>query len=141
VARVANAPSGSMYHRFPTRAALCGELWMRTEERFHAGLGAALATSGEPQTRCIAAARFTVQWCRDRPVEAQVLLTGADALGAAIVGGPDTVRRGLEDFISRTGADELMVTANIFDHAKRKRSFEIVAELHGGMKSPALAHS
>ena len=58
----------------------------------------------------------------------------ADALGAAIVGGPDTVRRGLEDFVSHTGADELMVTANIFDHAKRKRSFEIVAEVHGGMK-------
>src|SRR5258707_12306753 len=65
----------------------------------------------------------------------------ADALGTAIVGGPDTVRRGLEDFISRTGADELMVTANIFDHAKRKRSFEIVAEMHGGMKPPAPAHS
>ena len=65
----------------------------------------------------------------------------ADALGAAIVGGPDTVRRGLEDFISRTGADELMVTANIFDHAKRKRSFEIAAEVHGGMKPPAPAHS
>ena len=41
----------------------------------------------------------------------------------------ETVRRGLEDIITRTGADELMVTANIFDHAKRKRSFEIVAEL------------
>jgi luciferase family oxidoreductase group 1 len=52
-----------------------------------------------------------------------------DALGAAIVGGPDTVRRGLEDFAARTGADELMVTANIFDHAKRKRSFEIIAEV------------
>ena len=25
VARAAGAPSGSMYHRFPTRAALCGE--------------------------------------------------------------------------------------------------------------------
>jgi hypothetical protein len=46
------------------------------------------------------------------------------------------VRRGLDDFIHRTGADELMVTANIFDHAKRKRSFEIVAELHGAMKAP-----
>jgi luciferase family oxidoreductase group 1 len=57
----------------------------------------------------------------------------ADALGAAIVGGPDTVRRGLSDFIGRTGADELMVTANIFDHAKRKRSFEIVAQTHGAM--------
>ena len=57
----------------------------------------------------------------------------ADALGAAVVGGPDTVRRGLDEFINRTGADELMVTGNIFDHAKRKRSFEIVAEVHGAM--------
>jgi luciferase family oxidoreductase group 1 len=57
----------------------------------------------------------------------------ADALSCAIVGAPDTVRHGMDDFIKRTGADELMVTANIFDHAKRKRSFEIVAEAHGGM--------
>ena len=35
--------------------------------------------------------------------------------------------------IRQTGADELMVTANIFDHAKRKRSFEIVAEVHGAI--------
>jgi hypothetical protein len=65
-----------MYHRFPTRAALCGELWLRTEERFHSGLTAALATSENPQKRCVAAARFTVQWCRGHPVESQVLLTG-----------------------------------------------------------------
>ncbi len=44
------------------------------------------------------------------------------------------MRRGLDDFVRRTGADELMVTANIFDHAKRKRSFAILAELHGGMQ-------
>ena len=43
----------------------------------------------------------------------------------------ETVRRGLEDLVGRTGADELMVTASIFDHAKRRRSFEIVAEVHG----------
>src|SRR5262245_38648981 len=61
----------------------------------------------------------------------------ADTLGAAIVGGPETVRRGLDDFVGRTGADELMVTANIFDHAKRKRSFEIIATVHGGMKGPS----
>jgi alkanesulfonate monooxygenase SsuD/methylene tetrahydromethanopterin reductase-like flavin-dependent oxidoreductase (luciferase family) len=59
---------------------------------------------------------------------AQAIL--ADAFACAIVGGPDTVRRGLEDMIQRTGADELMVTASIFDHGKRKRSFEIVAEVH-----------
>jgi len=59
----------------------------------------------------------------------------ADSLGAAVVGAPETVRRGLEEFIARTGADELMVTANIFDHTKRKRSFEIVAEIHGAMRA------
>ncbi len=53
-----------------------------------------------------------------------------DALSCAIVGAPDTVRSGLMDFIRRTEADELMVTANIFDHSKRKRSFELVAEVH-----------
>lgn len=57
-----------------------------------------------------------------------------DSFGCAIVGGPETVRRGLDDFIRTTGADELMVTANVFDHARRKRSFEIVAGVHGGMK-------
>ena len=74
VARAAGAPSGSLYHRFPTRAALCGELWIRTEERFHAGFTAVLSTSADLQERCVAAARFNVQWCRDHPVEAQVLL-------------------------------------------------------------------
>lgn len=54
-----------------------------------------------------------------------------DAYACAVVGTPDTVRRGLDDLVHRTGADELMVTANIFDHQKRKRSFEIVAELRG----------
>jgi len=53
-----------------------------------------------------------------------------NALSCAIVGSPDTVRTGLDSFIRRTGADELMVTAQIFDHAARKRSFEILAEAH-----------
>ena len=35
------------------------------------------------------------------------------------------------DFIARTGADELMVTGSIWDHEKRKRSFEIAAESLG----------
>ena len=56
----------------------------------------------------------------------------ADAFACAIVGGPETIRRGLHDMIQQTSADEVMVTANIFDHGKRKRSFEIVAEVHPG---------
>jgi luciferase family oxidoreductase group 1 len=54
----------------------------------------------------------------------------ADALACSIVGGPETVRRGLPAFIASTGADELMVTAQIFDHGARKRSFEILAAVH-----------
>ena len=50
-------------------------------------------------------------------------------LACAVVGSPDTVRRGLEAFIRRTGADELIVTAQIYDHAARLRSFELLAGL------------
>ena len=52
------------------------------------------------------------------------------ALSCAIVGSPATVRSGLDAFVRRTGADELMVTAQIFDHKARLRSFEILAEAH-----------
>jgi luciferase family oxidoreductase group 1 len=52
------------------------------------------------------------------------------ALACSIVGSAETVRQGLEAFIARTGADELMVTSQIFDHAARVRSFEILAESH-----------
>jgi luciferase family oxidoreductase group 1 len=51
----------------------------------------------------------------------------SDALSCSVVGGPAAVREGVEAFAASTGADELMVTAQIFDHAARKRSFEILA--------------
>ena len=44
------------------------------------------------------------------------------------IGGPDTVRRKLADFIALTGVDELMITGMMFDNAARIRSLEIVAE-------------
>ncbi|EEF61483.1 LLM class flavin-dependent oxidoreductase [Pedosphaera parvula] len=55
---------------------------------------------------------------------------GADhALKYSVVGSPETVRHGLEQFIDMTEADEVMVTAQMYDHAARLRSFEIVAEV------------
>ena len=54
-------------------------------------------------------------------------------LGCAFVGSPDTVRRDLQAFIARTGADELMVAGSIFDHDKRLRSFELLAGLREGI--------
>lgn len=120
VARAVGAPSGSLYHRFPSRAALCGELWTRTEERFHAGFTATLSGPGDPQTRCVAAARFVVRWCREHPAEAHVLLAGADALGVA--GWPPEVlsrhrrlNRELRKALSAVPADADRVTAAVVD--------------------------
>jgi luciferase family oxidoreductase group 1 len=51
------------------------------------------------------------------------------AFAYAAVGSRDTVRQRLRDIIEQTHADELMLTAQIFDHTARVRSFEIVAAL------------
>lgn len=60
-----------------------------------------------------------------------------DALSCSAVGSADTVCKGLAYLIDRTGADELVLTAQIFDHAARRRSFEIVAQ--GWGLTPAAA--
>lgn len=59
------------------------------------------------------------------------------ALSAAVVGAAETVARGVQDFVRRTGADELMVTAQIFDHQARKRSFEILMQVHKDLSRAA----
>jgi len=56
------------------------------------------------------------------------------ALAYSVVGSPEGVRRGLEAFADFTKADELMLTAQIFDHAARLRSFEIVADVGGAAR-------
>jgi len=51
----------------------------------------------------------------------------ARMLAHSIYGSPDTVRAGIAELVAQTGADELMVVSDVFDHAKRVRSFEIIA--------------
>ena len=53
------------------------------------------------------------------------------ALAYSVVGTPDVVERRLKALIAETQADELMLTAQIFDHAARLRSFEIAAAACG----------
>jgi luciferase family oxidoreductase group 1 len=53
----------------------------------------------------------------------------ANALSCSVVGSPETVRRGLAAFIAETGADEIMITAQIFVHAARLRCFAITADI------------
>jgi luciferase family oxidoreductase group 1 len=50
-------------------------------------------------------------------------------LACAVVGSPGTVRNGLNTFIARHKPDELIVTAQIFDHAARLRSFDILSQI------------
>jgi luciferase family oxidoreductase group 1 len=44
----------------------------------------------------------------------------------SIVGSRETVKQGLEDFVTLTKADELMIVTSLYDHAARVRSYEIV---------------
>jgi luciferase family oxidoreductase group 1 len=61
------------------------------------------------------------------PPAAKAML--ADVLSCSAIGAPNTVRNALAGFIERTRADELMITAQIFDHAARLRSYEIAADV------------
>jgi luciferase family oxidoreductase group 1 len=49
------------------------------------------------------------------------------ALACAVVGAADTVKDGIAAFIARHRPDELLLTANVFEHAARRHSFEIAA--------------
>ncbi|TWI02767.1 luciferase family oxidoreductase group 1 [Luteimonas cucumeris] len=50
------------------------------------------------------------------------------ALACCVLGDADTLRTGIAAFVDRYRPDELLLTANIFDHAARKRSFALAAE-------------
>jgi alkanesulfonate monooxygenase SsuD/methylene tetrahydromethanopterin reductase-like flavin-dependent oxidoreductase (luciferase family) len=47
------------------------------------------------------------------------------------VGSPGRVRDHLGTFAEAVGADEIMITTAIFDHAARKRSYQLLAEVFG----------
>ena len=68
------------------------------------------------------------------PMERSIL---DEVLPGTVLGSPESVKAGLEKFIARTGADELIVAAAIYDHAKRLRSYEITAKVRDGMSDAA----
>lgn len=51
------------------------------------------------------------------------------SLACSVVGSPETIARGLQDFITAHQPDELMVTAHMYDQTARLRSFELVASV------------
>jgi AcrR family transcriptional regulator len=76
VGRAAGAPSGSVYHRFPSRAALLADLRQRTIARFQEGFLAALGGQ-DPVSAAADAAGYVVEWARTHPDEASLLLYSA----------------------------------------------------------------
>jgi alkanesulfonate monooxygenase SsuD/methylene tetrahydromethanopterin reductase-like flavin-dependent oxidoreductase (luciferase family) len=61
------------------------------------------------------------------------LASVAHSLACSVVGSPETVRAGLESIIAQTRADELILTAQIYDHEARLRAFEIGAQVRDAM--------
>jgi len=52
----------------------------------------------------------------------------ADMLSFSLVGTRDQVRAGLAGIVARTGANEIMVASQIYDHAARLTSYAIAAD-------------
>jgi luciferase family oxidoreductase group 1 len=60
-------------------------------------------------------------------------------LACSVVGSPDTVREGIEKLVARTGADELMIVSDIFDHSTRVRSYALIADAVRPLNEPIAA--
>ena len=56
-------------------------------------------------------------------------LAVAQRTRCSAVGSPETVRRRIEELLEETNADEIIATAQIYDHTARLRSFEIAAKV------------
>jgi AcrR family transcriptional regulator len=109
IAKKLGAPSGSIYHRFPSRDLILATLWVRTINRFQTGFLAALA---EPDTRQAArrAVAHILRWTSDHRNEAKLLTmyrrkdlldAWPDELGAALTPLNDAVAAAVGEFVRR----------------------------------------
>lgn len=60
-------------------------------------------------------------------------------LSRSIIGSPETVRRGLDDLVGETGADEIMLVSDVYDHKKRLKSISLIAQAAGMTADAAVA--
>lgn len=139
-AKALGAPSGSIYHRFPSRDILVASLWLRAVERFQTGVFSAMA-GPDPLDAAVNAARYVVQFSRDDFDNARLLLIhrSSDLL---IAGWPDEVvgrnraqqarlKEAMSDLQTRLGAD---------DRAKQQRvRFAVIDVPSGAVRGPLSA--
>jgi AcrR family transcriptional regulator len=74
---VTGAPVGSIYHRFPSRAVLAAELWIRAVDRFQDEL-IAVMEGPEPVAAGLNAALHTLRWSRRNMPAARMMLLYRD---------------------------------------------------------------
>src|ERR1700722_8396911 len=66
----------------------------------------------------------------DQTLEPRIADMLERVLRCAIVGGPAKIAEGLGNFIAAHQPDEIMVTAQIFDHGARRKSYGILSKIH-----------
>ena len=74
------------------------------------------------------------RYADELPLEARATLR--QILSASAIGSPETARRQLAEFVERTRPDELMITAQVYDHQARLRSYELLMK---AVREPAAA--
>jgi luciferase family oxidoreductase group 1 len=60
------------------------------------------------------------------PLESRAILRSI--LSVSAIGSPETARRRMEEFVERTRPDELMITAQVYDHCARVKSYELLMQ-------------
>jgi luciferase family oxidoreductase group 1 len=67
----------------------------------------------------------------EKTVDPQRLALVRNSLRHSLVGAPGTIAKGLSDFIARYQPDEIIATAQIFDHTAHMKSLEILSHVSG----------
>jgi luciferase family oxidoreductase group 1 len=106
--------------------------------RIAVGVWAICADTDDEAQRLAASSRMAMTLLRRGrlipvpPVEKALRFLEQEGIGAArrrmVLGAPTTVRAGLEAVASEYGAEEVIVVGITYDHAARRRSYELIAE-------------
>ena len=118
-------------HAMVAVSAICAD----TDERAHwlsgpAALSFVRLRTGAPQPLASPEAAAAYQYSDFERQFAQ------DRFAGQAIGAPETVRQQLTELLERTGADELMLTAMVYDIEDRVHSFELIAEkVAGGLRA------
>ena len=117
IATQLGGPIGSIYHRFASRDVLVVRLWLRSVQRFQAGLFE-LADTPDPHEALLAIALHVPQYCRAHPDEAASLtLFRQDRLLADC---PDEVRPSVETLNDALIALQRKLTRRRYDRLTRR---------------------